>query len=153
MRSHEVGLDLRIFIIYCVCEQRRMCSLIYGLTWAITICKYDKCPLHMHQPICDFFFHHRNTAIGRFQYLGIDRITGGPQAISKWLLSCPLLGGCSYAYACVRFCSQLSHLISQPPQHTHTPAQCMTLHTVDRGANKEKCNRQCTCTKCRDVWS
>ena len=38
-----------------------------------------------------------------FQYLGIDRIIGG-QAILKLLLSRPLLGGCSYAYACVREC-------------------------------------------------
>ena len=97
-----------------------------------------------------------------FQYLGIDRIIGR-QAISKLLLSRPLLGGCSYAYACVResvcICSQLSHLISQPPQHIH---QCNARLGI-RWRKQGKCNRQCACTyntislrtqrKRRDVWS
>ena len=65
-----------------------------------------------------------------FQYLGIDRIIGG-QAISKLLLSRPLLGGCSYAYACVRetvcMCVSVPILPAAP---THTPVQCAARHTM-----------------------
>ena len=76
----------------------------------------------MHRPICDFFFHHRNTGIGRFQYLGIDRIIWGAGAISKLLLSCPL-SEAAPTPLCMRCMVFLFPFVSSnlPATPTHTP--------------------------------
>ena len=106
----------------------------------------------MHRPICEFFYH-RNTGVGRFQYLGIDKSIGGRgEAISKLLLTrcCP--APCSEAAptpkrmrerVCVCLCSKLSHLTSHPHKHTHT---CAMRASTYGGTSKGKYNRQCTCT-------
>ena len=95
----------------------------------------------MHRPICNLF-HHRNTGIDRFQYLGIHRIFGGGVGTSHFsLLFRPLLGGCYYAYAwerererereresvCVCVFLISSNLPATP---THTPLLCAPWHTV-----------------------